>query len=76
MGRADECCFCSEQIQQPVGYQFDDTGDKAQNELLIKDGVLVAGIGGTESQHRSNVRGTASARVSNWNRPQLIEWET
>ena len=59
------------QVQQPVGYKFDDTGKKAETEFLIKDGILVAGIGGAESQRRSNVLGTASTRVSNWNRPPI-----
>jgi len=47
---------------------FDDGGLKAEKEYLIKEGLLVRGLGGKESQIRSGVPGTANFRASSWNR--------
>lgn len=63
--------FAPGEKQQPVGYDFDDTGLKASDTFLIKKGILCAGIGGAESQNRLQVNGTASTRNSNWNRPPI-----
>ncbi|NJN88177.1 MAG: TldD/PmbA family protein [Leptolyngbyaceae cyanobacterium SL_7_1] len=54
-----------------ASYQFDDTGAPAQREYLIKEGVLVRGLGSLESQQRSGVLGVANARASSWNRPAI-----
>jgi predicted Zn-dependent protease len=47
---------------------FDDGGLKAEKEYLIKEGLLVRGLGGKESQIRSGVPGVANFRASSWNR--------
>ncbi len=52
-------------------YGYDDTGLKATKEYLIKDGLLVRGLGGSESQKRSGVPGVACTRASSWNRPPI-----
>ena len=44
--------FAPGEDSQPAGQAFDDTGLPAKNEFLIKDGKLVAGIGGFESQKK------------------------
>jgi len=60
--------------ETPTGmasYRFDDNGVEAEKQYLIKDGLLLRGIGGIESQQRSNLPGVASARASSWNRPPI-----
>jgi predicted Zn-dependent protease len=52
-------------------YAFDDSGHQAAKEFLIKDGVLLRGLGGLESQARLNLSGVASSRSSSWNRAPI-----
>jgi predicted Zn-dependent protease len=54
-----------------ASYRFDDTGTPASREHLIKEGVLMRGLGSLESQTRSGVAGVASTRASSWNRPPI-----
>ena len=54
-----------------ASYGFDDGGLKAKKEYLIKDGLLVRGLGGQESQIRSGVPGVANFRSSSWNRAPI-----
>lgn len=54
-----------------ASYAFDDTGAKASKEFLIKDGVLVAGLGSLESQGRSKIKGVANSRSASWNRAPI-----
>lgn len=54
-----------------ASYAFDDTGVKATREYLIKDGILVRGLGSLESQVRSGLPGVANARASAWNRAPI-----
>ena len=56
---------------QFASYAFDDGGMPAQKEYLIKDGILLRGLGGLESQARSQVPGVANLRASSWNRPPI-----
>lgn len=53
---------------QFASFGFDDGGLKADKEYLIKEGLLVRGLGGKESQIRSDVPGVANFRASSWNR--------
>jgi predicted Zn-dependent protease len=53
---------------QFASFGFDDGGLKAEKEYLIKEGLLVRGLGGQESQIRSGVPGVANFRASSWNR--------
>jgi len=52
-------------------FAFDDTGLLATKEYLIKDGVLLRGLGGIDSQIRSALPGVACTRASSWNRPPI-----
>ena len=52
-------------------YGFDDGGLKAEKEFIIKDGLLIRGLGGKESQARSGVPGVANFRASSWNRAPI-----
>lgn len=54
-----------------ASYNFDEVGNKAEKKHLIKDGVLVAGLGSLESQFRSGLAGVANARSSSWNRAPI-----
>lgn len=54
-----------------ASYGFDDTGLAATRQYLIKDGVLLRGLGGIDSQKRAGVPGVASTRACSWNRPPI-----
>ncbi|MGJ3254050.1 MAG: TldD/PmbA family protein [Elainellaceae cyanobacterium] len=54
-----------------ASYNFDDTGNPATKEYLIRDGMLMRGLGSLESQTRLGVAGVANARASSWNRPPI-----
>jgi predicted Zn-dependent protease len=54
-----------------ASYRFDDAGISAEKHLLISDGKLVRGIGGIESQIRSDIPGVACSRATSWNRPPM-----
>jgi predicted Zn-dependent protease len=54
-----------------ASYAFDDGGLKAEREYLIKEGILVRGLGGKESQVRSGIDGVANFRASSWNRAPI-----
>ena len=54
-----------------ASYAYDDGGLKATKEHLIKDGILVRGLGGQESQIRSGLDGVANFRASSWNRAPI-----
>ena len=56
---------------QFASYGFDDGGLKAERKFIIKDGLLVKGLGGKESQIRSGVPGVANFRASSWNRAPI-----
>jgi predicted Zn-dependent protease len=54
-----------------ASYSFDDGGNPAQREYLIKDGMLMRGLGSVESQERSGIPGVANFRSSSWNRAPI-----
>lgn len=54
-----------------ASYFCDDTGNKATREYLIKDGLLLRGLGSLESQKRLNLPGVASQRSTSWNRAPI-----
>ncbi len=54
-----------------ASYGFDDSGKKAEKEYIIKDGILLRGLGGTESEQRSGIKGVANFRACSWNRPPI-----
>ncbi len=56
---------------QLASYAFDDTGNPATREYLIKDGKLLRGLGGLESQKRLGILGVANQRASSWNRAPI-----
>ena len=56
---------------QFASYGYDDGGLKAEREFIIKDGLLIKGLGGKESQIRSGIPGVANFRASSWNRAPI-----
>jgi len=54
-----------------AGYAFDDEGVPARREHLIRDGILVRGLGGMTSQARSGLPGVACTRATGWKRPAI-----
>jgi predicted Zn-dependent protease len=54
-----------------ASYAFDDAGVPAQKEYLIKEGLLLRGLGSSESQSRARVPGVANFRSSSWNRAPI-----
>src|SRR4051812_11128625 len=57
--------------EELASFRFDDEGTPAQKVWLIRDGVLVAPLGGRLSQERAGLPGTANSRASGWNRPPI-----
>jgi predicted Zn-dependent protease len=56
---------------QNASYFCDDIGAPATKEFLIKDGLLVRGLGSLESQTRLGLPGVASQRSTSWNRAPI-----
>jgi predicted Zn-dependent protease len=56
---------------QLASYAFDDEGTPARREYIIRDGILLRGLGGVTSQARSGLPGVANARACDWNRPPI-----
>lgn len=56
---------------QNASYFCDDIGAPATKEFLIKDGLLVRGLGSLESQMRLGLPGVASQRSTSWNRAPI-----
>ncbi len=54
-----------------ASYGADEIGNKAVKEFIIKDGLLVRGLGSLESQARSGKPGVANQRACSWNRPPI-----
>ncbi|MFQ5655631.1 MAG: TldD/PmbA family protein [Planctomycetota bacterium] len=54
-----------------VSYSFDDEGTPATREHIIKEGILLRGLGGVISQARLGVDGVACSRGCGWNRPPI-----
>ena len=54
-----------------ASYAFDDCGNRAAREYLIRDGVLLRGLGSLESQARLGQPGVANFRAASWNRAPI-----
>jgi len=52
-------------------YAFDDDGQPATREYVIRNGILLRPLGGLTSQGRTGLEGVASARAASWNRPPI-----
>jgi predicted Zn-dependent protease len=63
--------FDPTRTEELASYGFDDEGLPACREFLIKDGLLVRGLGGLTSQVRADLPGVANTRACSWNRPPI-----
>ena len=54
-----------------ASYNFDDCGNPARRESLIREGLLLNGLGSLESQQRLGLAGVANFRSSSWNRAPI-----
>lgn len=58
-------------VGQYASYFADDVGNLATREFLIKEGLLLRGLGSLESQKRLGLPGVASQRATSWNRAPI-----
>lgn len=63
--------FDPSEAGQFASYAFDDVGNPATREYLIKNGKLLRGLGSLESQKRLGISGVASQRAASWNRAPI-----
>jgi predicted Zn-dependent protease len=56
---------------EAADYAYDDSGDAAEPQYLIQNGILMRALGGGSSQSRANTPGVANSRACNWNRPPI-----
>lgn len=56
---------------QLASYVFDDEGERARREHVIRNGILLRPLGGATSRARSGLPGVANARASGWKRPPI-----
>jgi predicted Zn-dependent protease len=63
--------FDPTQPDEFASYAFDDDGQPARREYLIRNGILLRGLGGVTSQTRLGLPGVANARATSWNRPPI-----
>ncbi|MFN8944522.1 MAG: TldD/PmbA family protein [Pseudobdellovibrionaceae bacterium] len=54
-----------------ASYAYDESGAKAEKLFLIENGILKRGLGGLESQFRSQIPGVSNFRSSSWNRAPI-----
>lgn len=63
--------FDPTEMGEDGSYGFDDIGNAAKKDYLIKNGLLLKGLGSLESQKRSGLKGVANQRACSWNRPPI-----
>lgn len=63
--------FEPERFSEAASYNFDDSGMRSEKKYLIKDGLLLQGLGGLESQARSEIPAVANFRSTSWNRAPI-----
>jgi predicted Zn-dependent protease len=63
--------FDPTRAEELASYGFDDEGQAAQREFLIRDGILQRALGGLTSQVRADIPGVSNARACSWNRPPI-----
>ena len=57
--------------EELASFAYDDDGAPAAKVFLIRDGLLVAPLGGSLSRSRAGLPGTANSRACAWNRPPI-----
>jgi predicted Zn-dependent protease len=57
--------------EQFATFGYDDDGQPAVREYIIRNGILVRTLGGVTSRARAGLPGVSNARASSWNRPPI-----
>jgi predicted Zn-dependent protease len=57
--------------EQIASFAYDDEGQPASREYLIREGILLRSLGSALSQQRTGLPGVANARACSWNRPPI-----
>lgn len=57
--------------EQVASFAFDDDGQAAERQYVIKGGVLQRPLGGLISQRRAGMSGVANTRADSWRRPAI-----
>jgi predicted Zn-dependent protease len=52
-------------------YAYDDDGQKAEKQYIIRNGILERALGGITSQARADKPGVANSRACSWNRQPI-----
>ncbi|MFC0402164.1 TldD/PmbA family protein [Paraburkholderia rhizosphaerae] len=63
--------FDPELREEAAAYAFDDDGNTASKQYLIRAGVLERALGSALSQQRAGLPGVANSRAAGWNRPPI-----
>lgn len=63
--------FEPDRFSELASYAFDDAGMKSEKQFLIRNGILLRGLGSLESAERSQSSPVANFRSSSWNRPPI-----
>jgi predicted Zn-dependent protease len=63
--------FDPERTEQFASYCFDDDGQKAERQYIIRNGILERPLGGITSQARAAMAGVSNSRADGWNRPPI-----
>lgn len=57
--------------EELASYGFDDDGQPAARQEIIRRGILLRPLGSSASQTRAGLPGVANARAASWNRPPI-----
>ena len=63
--------FDPTRTEELASYGFDDDGQPAQRQDIIRRGVLLRPLGSSSSQARAGTAGVANARAAGWSRPPI-----
>ncbi len=63
--------FDPTKAEEFASYGFDDDGQPATKQDIIREGLLLRPLGGVTSQKRAGMEGVANSRASGWNRPPV-----
>ena len=63
--------YAPDEKGEHASFAFDEIGNPATREFLIKEGKLLRGLGSLESQARMKIKGVANQRASSWNRTPI-----
>ncbi len=63
--------FDPTRAEELASYGYDDDGQPAQRQDIIRGGILLRPLGSSSSQARAGTGGVANARAAGWSRPPI-----